>query len=323
MNDLISIIIPIFNNEKFLNEVLISIIDTNDEANYEIILVDDGSNDRSPKICDSYARKYANIHTFHKKNKGVSAARNFGIKKATGKWLWFIDGDDIPFEGAVDKLHIILKNNEADTYIFGYYIFEKKLTLDSNSSINVFNISKKKAVGTILEPKYAGYPWNKIFKKSIILSNNIKFPENMSMCEDLEFCYKAYEKSKSFKFIPCPLYGYRCTNNSISHNISNKHFKDQAIANYDFYEYIRKKFPTYTLMCLKNTIIAVVAYLHRYSSEDSQYETLARFLKQVQIRDVGLSKRYLIEIWSFRKCQLLFKAIGLIGKISRKLEHNI
>lgn len=69
MNDLISIIIPIFNNEKFLNEVLISIIDTNDEANYEIILVDDGSNDRSPKICDSYARKYENIHTFHKKIK--------------------------------------------------------------------------------------------------------------------------------------------------------------------------------------------------------------------------------------------------------------
>ena len=93
MNDMVSIIVPIYNSEKYLHACLDSIV-SQTYKNIEIILVNDGSIDKSGVICDEYSRKYNNIKVFHKENGGVSSARNLGIDNATGQYLAFVDPDD-------------------------------------------------------------------------------------------------------------------------------------------------------------------------------------------------------------------------------------
>ena len=104
-NILLSIIVPVYNSEKYLKECLNSIV--SDNHLIEIILVDDGSTDQSATICDEYAKKVDNIRVFHLTNKGVSAARNFGIKHSNGQWIWFIDSDDFI---AINAIKVIIKN---------------------------------------------------------------------------------------------------------------------------------------------------------------------------------------------------------------------
>lgn len=98
---IISFIIPVYNVASYLNQCVESII--NQEGNIEIILVDDGSSDESPSICDKYALKDNRIHVIHKQNGGVSSARNVGLDVAKGEWVWFVDGDDYIAENVLKE----------------------------------------------------------------------------------------------------------------------------------------------------------------------------------------------------------------------------
>ena len=94
MSDLVSIIIPVFNVDKYIGKTIEKLLNQT-YLNIEILLIDDGSTDKSGKICDLYAEKYNKIKVFHQKNKGVSSARNLGINNAKGKYIIFVDADDI------------------------------------------------------------------------------------------------------------------------------------------------------------------------------------------------------------------------------------
>ena len=99
-----SIIIPVYQVEQYLQECIESVL-TQSFTDYEIILINDGSKDQSPKICDDYAAKYDFIHVIHKQNQGLSAARNDGIQKAKGTYVLFLDSDDTLIEEALMQLH--------------------------------------------------------------------------------------------------------------------------------------------------------------------------------------------------------------------------
>ena len=116
----ISIIVPVYNVEKYLSQCIESIINQN-YKNIEIILVNDGSTDKSGDICDSYSLKDNRIKVIHKKNEGVSIARNTGLKVATGEYIAFVDGDDFVHEYIYTKLINIINNSKYDLVMCRFY----------------------------------------------------------------------------------------------------------------------------------------------------------------------------------------------------------
>lgn len=190
---LISVIIPIYNVEKYLDRCLKSII-SQSYKNIEIILIDDGSKDASSKICDDYAKSDNRIRVIHKKNEGVAIARNLGIKKATGKYITFIDADDYVEKDYVKILYELCRDH--DVSIVG--------TIDENDEQVVISKSKsmikiangKEAIKEMLVTnRFFGWTcWNKMYKTEIV--KNVKFREKVKIAEDVEFLYNVIKKAK-------------------------------------------------------------------------------------------------------------------------------
>lgn len=128
MKKILSIVIPVYNVEKLLEKCLKSIIEQK-SSEIEIILVDDGSKDSSGKICDEYAKKYDYIKSFHKENGGASDARNFGIEKAIGKYIWFVDSDDYIDDGCIEKFINIINNYKSDVIVIQSKVVEENKSI--------------------------------------------------------------------------------------------------------------------------------------------------------------------------------------------------
>lgn len=215
-----TIVIPVYNAEKYLDQCLNSIM-YRKPIDVEVIVVDDGSTDKSFDICKKYEDLSKNIRVFHKNNTGVSDTRNFAIKKANGKYITFVDSDDFLSD---DYYNVILNDLEDDKDI---YIFEYNQVLTNRKiafHINKDNINNKNFVEEIFKDiSIGGYLWNKIFKLDIIKSNNIYFDKNISYCEDLLFVCSFVKYVEKYKVIEKTLYNYRMRKNSVSNNyVSNK-----------------------------------------------------------------------------------------------------
>lgn len=181
---LLSIIIPVYNVNLYLRQCIESII--SQEGTIEIILIDDGSTDESPSICDEYAQKDNRIHVIHKQNGGVSSARNAGLDIAKGEWIWFVDGDDYITNNALNEIkNIINLNNDTDLICFSYLRLRKNHTTTINIK-NATNLPKN----TFLKIYHSYLNQTMLFKHTLIQSVNLKFSENIKLGEDLEFQYK-------------------------------------------------------------------------------------------------------------------------------------
>ena len=189
----VSIVVPIYNVEKYLNRCLKSLLDQS-YSNIEIILVNDGSPDKSPEMCDEYARTYQNIKVVHKVNGGLSDARNAGLEVATGEYIMFIDSDDYAETNMIEKLLDIATLNNSDVVIFGYFSDhvdenENLLFTRDIQAINC-NYNKKsfKEIPIVDEMiGLFGYAWNKFYKSDVIRFNNMKFIKGISLVEDIVF----------------------------------------------------------------------------------------------------------------------------------------
>lgn len=177
MSKCVSVIVTVYNKKDFVKRCLDSIVNQTDKS-AQIIVVDDGSNDGSEKICDYYEK--VGFEVYHTKNKGVSAARNFGLKKAVGDYITFLDADDAYTENA---LEILSKYAEKGLPIVQYgqyrYKTETELVKKDNAPNAVFKIPTM--------PKRWAMVWNKLYKASLIKDNAIKFIEGMQFGEDEMF----------------------------------------------------------------------------------------------------------------------------------------
>ena len=208
----ISIILPVYNVEKYLEECLNSLINQN-YNDYEIILVNDGSKDNSFDICCKYSKLYTNIRVFDKENGGVSSARNLGIEKAKGKFLFFVDPDDIITPFSLLELDKIL-NDENLLYVFSH----KKIYKNCEENVIISNniINKEQGLRDLLEEdKFCGYVWNKTFSSKIIEQYNIRFDTNISMNEDMKFCFDYLNHCNGVYCFDKVIYGYRCRESSV------------------------------------------------------------------------------------------------------------
>ena len=154
-NSLISVVVPVFNVEKYLSRCIDSIINQT-YRNLEIILVDDGSSDKCPQICDSYALKDKRIKVMHKKNEGVSEARNVGLHASKGKYISFIDSDDYINEFMFEKMVKAYTNNQIDLVVCAFnreynehkdkYSYGKDFILQKNKERDVFDLFKEESI---------------------------------------------------------------------------------------------------------------------------------------------------------------------------------
>lgn len=209
MKDKISIIVPIYNAEITIKRCISSIVQQTYQ-NIEIILVNDGSNDNSLLICQKYAKKDSRIILIDKKNGGVSSARNLGITKASGKFIMFCDSDDwLKPDYCEEMLHFYLDNHLLMCEIERW---EKngEVVIDQSVGQKVYLEEISKSNFLAYRKEGMGSPTNKLFKKSIIVENNITFPENLFLGEDLTFVI-SYLKciSGNIRYLHKKLYVYQ------------------------------------------------------------------------------------------------------------------
>lgn len=203
----ISIIVPVYNVEKYVEKCIQSLINQS-YKNIEIILVDDGSNDRSNKIIDEYAKVDSRILTIHQKNKGVSAARNAGLKVATGEYVGFVDPDDYVDYQMYETMLKKIELNMSDLAVCG---FSKVTELSDKEEIFEIKdelISPKKCVEDLFDFRggYAIKPsvWNKLFRRDKI--GDLKFDENIGISEDLKFVVQYILKCNSIVYVKQAFY---------------------------------------------------------------------------------------------------------------------
>lgn len=178
----ISIIVPVYKVEKYLPECIDSIL-AQTFTEFELLLIDDGSPDKSGAICDEYASRDPRIRVFHKENGGVSSARNLGIEEAKGEWITFVDGDDYLKRNYLDAFKF--KEKKADLYLQGYINYING-EIESGSSFSE-NYMTKNLLKVYIEgekKKLLNSPVCKIFSSTIIRQNNIQFDYNTSYGED-------------------------------------------------------------------------------------------------------------------------------------------
>lgn len=212
MEELISIIIPVYNVEKYIEECLNSIIKQT-YKNIEIILVDDGSTDRSGIICDQYAKIDKRINVLHKENFGVSNARNTGLRLKKGKYFIFIDSDDWLEPNMIESLYNNLKNNQVDISICNYYINSTKRKTDIQNKKLIKNNLKEMYENLFDENSFGGYLWNKLIKSNI--ADNLFLDEDIKIEEDVIFLINILKGCNSIYYDPnIILYHYRKRENS-------------------------------------------------------------------------------------------------------------
>lgn len=222
----ISFIIPVYNTENYIQKCITSIINNCPNNNFEIILVDDGSTDKSALICDNLSKSYKNIRTIHIKNSGVSNARNIGIRESKGKWISFIDSDDFIIEN-LNFIFQYLDNPEIELIHYGW--------IYTNDTINYYHVTDKTEILSyhhfFKRKIFHGYVWSYMFKKSIISKHNILFSCDMKYAEDWEFIFKYYSViNKNVVILKNNIYNQICrlgsaTNQTLGEKYINDNFK--------------------------------------------------------------------------------------------------
>ena len=229
MNDLplVSVIIPVYNVENYLHECLNSVL-VQTFFDIEIILVDDGSTDRTGEICDEYAFRDARISVVHKDNSGVASSRNVGVNIAKGEYILFVDGDDVVDDHIVEILYDNLKKYDADISICGLSSFKGSYSGKKSGENNIIVMNNVEAVESMLYQRYFDTgPVAKLIKSSIVKNNS--FPDG-KVFEDLYTVYKFLNEADKVVFTPEVLYYYRQNEVSMMHKDFDYNILDELSA---------------------------------------------------------------------------------------------
>ena len=198
MNQLISVIVPVYNVKEFVEKCLDSLV-RQSYKNLEIIVIDDGSTDGSGKICDEFAKKEKNVKVFHRKNGGLSDARNFGIKKAGGEIIAFVDSDDFVSEEYIGAMYKKMTQDDVDVVVCGYNFVKPKKDILSGKSVTIKLLTEHETIDIVA--------WNKLYRKNLFVDNEIWFPKDKKH-EDTLTTYKVLSKAQKVAYLDEILYFY-------------------------------------------------------------------------------------------------------------------
>lgn len=206
---MISLVVSIYNMENYLERSMTALL--SQHGSFEILLIDDGSTDKSPQMCDMYALKYPQlVKTIHKENGGLSSARNTGIDNANGDFIIFPDPDDWVEPNYIKRLEELKKDYKSDLICIGHYVDYDTYYIPSNEnqSLQIMdNIEAQKHL--LVYPSMQGFAWNKLYNLKIIKENNLKFLDDVGTTEDLDFAFRYLNYCEKICFDPSSrLYHY-------------------------------------------------------------------------------------------------------------------
>ena len=322
---LISVIIPVYNVEKYLKTCIDSVL-TQDFKDYEIILVNDGSTDNSPIICDEYAEKYDCVSVIHQKNKGLGGARNTGIDAARGEYLLFLDSDDFILPEAFSYLTNIMAGNNPDIVCFG-----RKNVLENgetDSFCYVWDSGEKVLSAKDYFMNYINNPFatNKLFKTNLFKDNGIYFPDRR-WYEDLETIPKVILYAKDVLITHKVLYGYLLRQDSIMHVKNADRNIEMLEAVEDVLDYYKKQqcFEEYyselEYLCILHVLVLVTT---RVASIDSKHKLLTEFYDFVKCNFPDFHKNSYLKEYLPRRRKLIYelsrrkmyKSLFLLNKLN-------
>lgn len=296
MKPLLSVIVPVYNVEKYLKRCLESIL-VQSWNDYEIILVDDGSTDSSAQICDLYAEKYEMIRVIQKENKGLSDTRNRGIEKASGEYVYFPDSDDWLEPNTFSELSDVIEELTYDIISFNreFVTSEEDKLISAKSRIQ--KLSGKQALLEMLnQGDVTGFANDKIYRKKLFLDNDIEFPVG-KYYEDLGTNYKLFLKATKVYVTNQKYYHYLITNpDSITQSWNEQKLQDM----FGFYREIyysplvREKFEELEIEILQayyiNGLIHILSSLYK-SNISAQYSDIEKDIKQEIVKNsLGVTK---------------------------------
>lgn len=219
---MISVIVPVYNAEMYLEKCINSILKQT-YTDFEIILIDDGSTDSSPQICDNFAKLNGRVKVVHQCNKGPSYSRNLGINISTGTYIAFVDADDWLHEEYLDRMFKNIKKNDSDLCICGYrHYYSKHKYVDYLPSDyfilraeNRININEYRKLLLSEAPLLIGSPCLKIIKREILTQEQIYFPVNIPRNVDLVFNLRLLPYLNNIVFVDKTMYTYRYVKASV------------------------------------------------------------------------------------------------------------
>lgn len=255
MNPLVSIIIPVYKVEPYLEKCINSVIQQT-YVNLEIILVDDGSPDNCPAMCDAWALRDSRIRVIHQKNQGQSCARNNGLRYASGEFLLFVDSDDYIAQDTCTICMDAFRRTDADVVVFNASRVDKQGNIiEITEKITSDVISREAALRKLFRSEIHDYVWNKMYRSSVL--STIQFPEGR-VYEDIGIMYKIFLNAGTVCTIPDPLYYYLKRADSTIGSMSDKTLED-------LYEMRKERY---------NIMLSIDSEVAEYSFDDTAISAL-------------------------------------------------
>lgn len=309
--DLISVIIPVYNVEKYIERCIESIT-RQTYTNLEIIIIDDGSKDNSKAICQKLENKDKRIKIYSQENKGAAAARNYGISKANGEYIGFVDSDDYIEEKMYEELIHSLKENNADIAICGRYIENKDNNIVYTSKENRLLMTSDEALSEVNSLKsFDMSPCDKLYKRAIL--NEVKFPEGKNS-EDFYFMYEALFNCEKIFYFSNPLYHYCRRENSHSNYCINNSYIEASKAQVEFFKkncphllYIAECYDAYANTIQYNKYICAQNYCPKEIIKELK-ESVRRNKKSV-IKNKNFPTARKVQIFMFLYFTFIYKCI--------------
>lgn len=281
--ELISVIIPVYKVEKYLDECLESIVGQT-YWNLEIILIDDGSPDLCPQLCDDWAMKDSRIKVIHKPNSGVSDARNGGMNIATGQYITFVDSDDFIEPTAIEKLYNLMQQTGAEISCGGVYRY-----IDGSRN-SIFNRCVKNdctvfsgldTLRHVLKWECDCSVWGKLYRRHII--DNLRFIKGRSN-EDVIFLFELYPKVNCVAYTRKPIYNYRAAEGSVT-GVLSSHTMDALVNIAEMKDAVRReKLPVEKELkyYICRIYIELGYIIHRENARDRFSEETAKIIRYVR-----------------------------------------
>lgn len=329
---LISVVIPVYNVDKYLRQCLDSVIGQT-YGNLEILVVDDGSTDKSAIICDEYAAKDNRIRVFHTANHGLSAARNYALDKAAGDYIAFLDSDDWLEPDAYTILLREALNTGADIVHFRFYQEFVNSTRKSVGSENRFVVEGNELLrALLLEKKVSDDVWDKFYKASLF--KTVRYPEGR-IFEDKATTYRLVRKSKKLVYLPDCLIHYRNRNNSLSNIHSMKSLVDYWLAYRERFEILGPVSQEYFQITLAEAVSAISRMWRWFdgcSEEDKRKAEpwlveMQQFVKKYGsnvLHNPAFSKHVRLTcLYARSRNPVCFKVLYLLNQIYRSVNKDI
>ena len=312
-NPKFSVIIPVYNAKKWLVRCVDSILGQT-FIDFELLLIDDGSNDKSDEICDEYAKKDNRVKVFHKENGGVSSARNLGLDNANGEWVCFCDADDWVLSEWLQVFSQLISGNEDilfSGYISIYNGVKDKVYIENRYS------SKEEFVLSCGTEEIWGYIWCKCFKKSIIDKNNLRFNTNYSIWEDTSFIYKFMKFANNFKITEATFYCYNRPDYTKKYLSSDKYNCCMEIL-----QDIAEMFPDVKQSQLHKYYVGILyKSLIKYYTTGSYNTAFLKLKKYIQfISEQGFENNIFLNVFIVKRFPLITHLINILISLLLKIK---